>query len=591
MLDRPFDLWWAPSALQFLIAPAALVFVVAGSAYVIVRLTGSGFSPLSAALSATVALDLCPDIYFRLTESGTLAPAMAAAVALTAGGVLWVLLWVAASKLAEFLNVRAQSVASTLVLTSALVVILVAAILGLRAQPQLEPARTTAGYPAAVVLVSIDTLRADHVSAYGYERNTTPNLDRFATEGARFADVSSPSSWTLPTHLSLFTGLPPAAHGVVTKLGQRLHRRVITLAETFRSRGFETAGFVMTGYMEAECGHIQGFDYYDDFSVSSACKVHKKRCVTSPALLESVTGYLEKWNRRGRTRPLFLFVHFWDVHDLYNPPPPYDRAFTPRGPPADRIDYEVLNAHVYGAARDVINELPVERLVSLYDGEIAFVDGQFAKLTTALSRYGIYDDTLLAVVADHGDEFFEHGHWKHSKTLYQESIHVPLIIRYPPVVAAGRVITTPVSLIDAAPTLLSLAGVDMPARFGRLDVAEPRPALDLSGMISRVPQPTAEPEEPRPLFGDLLGRRGYVRLGRYKLIAEADGLGNDELYDLQTDPGEHVNLASQRPELLSELAVHLRTWRELWNRTERGAQDAEFSARQLENLRALGYLD
>ncbi len=445
------------------------------------------------------------------------------------------------------------------------------------------PGRPAAIQPSGhpnILLISIDSLRADHVHAYGYARDTTPTLDRLAREGVLFRQAVAPTTWTLPSHLTMLTALPPCAHQVVRD-GQSLDPAAVTLAEALSGAGYGTAAFVSGPYLRAEYGFYQGFQHYDDYSVAAPDHRASHQMITSPALTRLVGGWLHKWNEAGAQRPFFIFLHMWDVHYDYIPPSPYDTLFDPDYQGGiDPTGYERSSAIHPGMDRR-----DLEHIIALYDGEIRYTDEHIGKILDLLREMGRLDETVVAVTADHGDEFFEHGQKGHRNNLYDTTLLVPLIIRYPPRIPAGAVVKEQVRLLDLAPTLLSLAGVEKPREFG-FDISggrlKPRNLMTLLG--------AGKPGGGGSLaFGDLHGQLACVRTGKWKLITRLDQAAPVELYHLEADPGEQSNLAGRRlPEAESLLGV-LRLWRKAAAGRFR-TRSLETDHRHLESLRDLGYI-
>ncbi|MBN2491692.1 MAG: sulfatase, partial [Planctomycetes bacterium] len=380
-----------------------------------------------------------------------------------------------------------------------------------------------------VILISIDSLRPDHLGCYGYARNTSPTLDRLAQEGALFETVWSSTSWTLPAHAALFTSLPDLVHGCIH--GDRwLDGSRYTLAEAFQDAGYHTAGFFSGPYLHPNYGLAQGFDSYHDctsyadqtlaFLQGQAAAgaeppvVLSCKDITNEIVLRAVTRWLERAPRG----PFFLFIHMWDVHYEYIPPAPYDTMFV-----AERADPDGAGPHGAAAARHL------EYLKSQYDGEIRWTDDTLAKLFARLAERGRFENAVIAVTADHGEAFGEHGLHGHHYTLFEEEVRVPLILRYPPAVPAGRRIPELAHLIDLAPTLLSLASLrPMPHALGR----------DLTPLLAG----TGAPWPDTPVLSELLdplvtGPQLALRTRTWKL-AELIGTGRVLMFDLEKDPGE-----------------------------------------------------
>ena len=410
------------------------------------------------------------------------------------------------------------------------------------AAAQARPSRPASrrGTHPNIVLVSIESLREDHVGCYGYAKPTTPFLDRLAGEGVRFHNVVSPTSWTLPAHASLFTGLNSYTHGLVAN-AFRLGDGVVTLAEVLKSAGYRTAGLYGGPYLHPTYGIAQGFETYvscmtkisDDLSGDAvraeasvaASSAHDD--VTGPRTLERVTRWLDTIG----DRPFFLFVHLWDPHYDYIPPercwrifdPDYSGTLTGEG----MMTNKAINAGM--SKRDL------EHLIALYDGEIRFTDENLSKILAEIARRRPVDSSLVVVTADHGEEFFEHGEKGHQKTLYEEVIRVPLVVRWPGHIDAGRVVQDQVRLIDVMPTVLSLAGVPAPTRIEGRDVS---PLLRGKAL------------EAAPALCDLQNRPPQlyaVRTNSHMFIAAQVGHGSQvkfgyQFYDLERDPGERTPL-------------------------------------------------
>ncbi len=355
-----------------------------------------------------------------------------------------------------------------------------------------DDAPQSSSRPPHILLVSVDTLRADHLSCYGYERPTSPRLDAFAQEGVLFERAWSTSSWTLPAHLSLLTGLFVSSHGVCDdRLWTRRDEQGEPVPPPLRGRfvsealsdaGYATAGFYTWKYLERQFGFGPGFDQWERLGhrfwshpvvgpeferLRAAGDTGALRALADahPALFDDTLPSSEEVLERALTwldterdtqRPFFLFLHLFDVHDPYTPPAPFDTRFDPDYTgPIDGRRVTAADSDVHGgmAARDL------EHLVALYDGEIAWVDSILGRLFDALDERGLEQDTLVIVTADHGEEFFEHGHKTHRRQLFSESTHVPLILRWPAALPAGLRIDSGVGLVDIAATLGAAAGV------------------------------------------------------------------------------------------------------------------------------------
>ncbi|MCP3981041.1 MAG: sulfatase [bacterium] len=305
-----------------------------------------------------------------------------------------------------------------------------------------------------VLLIVLDTTRADHLSAYGYDRLTTPNLDRLAADGERYEEAYAQAPWTLPSMATILTGYPPHRHGAgksdVGMFG--LREDVTTLAQRMRRAGYSTAAFVNVVWCSPDLSSLdRGFDTYD-FHGSDASNVgHRDARRTTDAVLD--------WFEKADDRPAFVVVHYFDPHLTYDPPAPYDTMFDAG---ASAIPRGFGSAQdVFGIRDGTIRLDPARRrhLVARYDGELRHVDEQFGRLRAELERRGRWEDALVIVVADHGEEFWEHGGFEHGHAHYRETLRVPLIVRRPggPV---GRVSADRVRQLDVAPTVIDFAGIE-----------------------------------------------------------------------------------------------------------------------------------
>ena len=443
-----------------------------------------------------------------------------------------------------------------------------------------------AGQPN-ILLISIDSLRADHLSSYGYPRKTSPNIDVVAAQGALFKIVVAPSTWTLPTHLSMLTSLAPEEHGVV-KDKMRLSEKAVLLQEVLWRSGYTTAGFVAGPYLDAKYGFSKGFDYYDDFSAIKSREKLSHRGITSPKSYRIFNRWLTRWDRKGRRRPFFVFLHMWDVHFDYAPPAPYDTMFDPDYKGDITSDDFIDNPRI----RPNMNPRDLEHIIALYDGEIRFTDMWLGKVFDRLKELGVWDNTIIVITSDHGDEFFEHGMKGHRANLYGTTTLVPLIIRYPPQVPAGKVVERQVRLIDIPPTILTLAGLTPPADFGTPALSGTETASDLTPFVLAA----STQDLPGLLaFGDLhlaRGKYASIQNERYKLILynENGGRTSIELYDLRTDLDERHNIAQDRQDLVVQLREQLVNWRANRTSVSKPAETIELGTEHERMLRSLGYI-
>ncbi len=454
--------------------------------------------------------------------------------------------------------------------------------LGCRFQPSAPP---------SIVLISLDTLRADHLSVYGYPKPTSPGLDAFASGAVRFASAHAQATGTIPSHLSLLSSLLPPHFRITRDDGSntnqpatrlRLPDAVQTLAEALREQGYETLALTDGGTMAPRYGFSQGFDRYE---------INRPRGL--PRILEALPGWLEQRGRLAETPaadepPLFLFLHSFDIHEPYDAPEPFARSFS-SGSFQDFLQtrgYPPVPRALSPRARALGPE-DLAEVEGLYDNGIAWADDSVAKLFRLLDAHDLFEDSIVVVLSDHGDEFLEHGGFNHGRTVYQELVHVPLLLRLPGGRHGGRVLEEPVALVDVAPTLLEAAGLPIPASFQGLSLL---PFLDGRADPSQLDERPIFFESPR-----VQGQHG-LRQGRWKLIQNRKR-GKLELYDLAEDEGEQLDRGSREVELLEDLLAHLLAWvdemeqqgrREGWMAVR---QTGAPSDQQLRRLRELGYVE
>lgn len=460
--------------------------------------------------------------------------------------------------------------------------------------------------PPNLILVSIDTLRADHLSTHGYSKPTSPRLDALGVEGLVFENAYASSQWTLPSHVSMFTGLDPIAHGVLHPK-QSLALEHITLAERLEAQGYDTAGLIATrrfSFLGADRNIDQGFDSYQHSPYPrpfrkgalvrwldyTAFKYLDRGLGQAPLQVEAAVH----WIRRHAERPFFLFLHLMEVHSnaegplAYGAPDDVALRFCPEegigaydgcGSSGACTSFRLYELD------DGATPQPDEMraLICLYDGAIAYTDDALGRLFDAVDELGLADRSLIVVTSDHGEAFLEHGRVLH-RTVYNEVAHVPLILRGPGVEAGTR-IASPVQLIDLLPTFLDLAGLP------------PDPGLQgrsLSKLLAGVEDPTPVDALTIASFD---GRRTALVRGHWKLIFEAPGL-DEELFDLATDPGEARNRvedpALQGPlQRMRDSAAQYKADSVAWNRSIFGGLDLreiELSEDERAQLNALGYV-
>jgi arylsulfatase A-like enzyme len=383
------------------------------------------------------------------------------------------------------------------------------------------PAVTAASPDAPLVVVYlVDTLRADHTGPYGYARDTTPHLDAFAKDAVVFDQAVVHASWTKPSVASILTSLLPAQHRAV-QLRDPLDPAHVTLAQMLQARGYATGAAIANSVIYgAESSFDRGFDYFAGLHGEGD---RPSKLVGADVVVDAALSWLEA--RRGF--PTFLYVHTMDPHVPYAPPPPFDRKYEPHpteGHPAQdpRSDYK--------------EPLDRERMIAQYDGDVAYGDQEFGRFVRGLKERGLYDRALVVFLADHGEEFLDHGKWLHGRSVFDELIRIPLVVKLPGRRDAGRRVALQVQAVDVLPTVLESQGLPVPAP----------PAI-----AGRPLQPLlAGKEDRRPAISEI-SHRGFVAHG---VRTEADkyihrfGPETDELYfDLVKDPKEQTSVLESQP--------------------------------------------
>jgi arylsulfatase A-like enzyme len=451
--------------------------------------------------------------------------------------------------------------------------------------PNNPPAKPhSPGFPN-VVMISLDTVRADHCSVYGYPKPTTPNLVRLAEEGVVFDAAYAPTGITGPSHSTLFTGQYVIFHGVV-KNGLRLQDGSVTLAERLREAGYDTAGFVSSFPLDHRFGYAQGFDAFDDDFAFGKHTIDLRNwegyALERPfdRRGDFTTRRALRWleTRRDEKKPFFLFVHYFDPHSPYLPLPE-SREKIP-------LDSESNS---------------LERLLQQYDSEIAFADRQIGLLLDALEAASLSEDTLVVVVADHGEGLMQRGYLQHAANINEEEVRVPMLMRWVGRIPRGSRIGAPVSLMDVAPTVLDAGGIGYREEEiqGRslfrvlTGHQEPNPERPIHLFRRQYPygtlyagwnglQPDGQPYPPVPVAGEEYG----LREGPWKYIIGPQERKR-ELFDLDADPRELTNLADEHPERVQAMHRDLETWVATYRRPP--APDARNEVDR-EALEALGYV-
>lgn len=453
--------------------------------------------------------------------------------------------------------------------------------------------------PGPVFLVTIDTLRADHLGAYGYPLPTSPFLDRLALEGVRFERAISSMATTVPAHVSIFTSRYPLQVGV-RRNGDVLPDSVYTLAEHLSDNGYTTAAFVATKAHFAVSNLDQGFGVFDE-PLAGRRRVEQ--------VLDLALDWLET---RARLERLFLWIHLFDPHSPVDPPSSYEAMMSLDGASKEAYRRFLREAHhveplqvvkdlkLQGELIRGVDRFMLEDYLRLYDAEIRFVDDQLGRFYEALRRYPAFSRALWIVTSDHGEGLGNHGWMGHGKHIYNEQVRVPLILHHTDAPSGGRVVSEVVELLDLWPTVAEHLGLESPDKAVLL--GRPLGPLYLNGhrksdasrslafSVRRSYQQDPRgvwPSIPEQQLNYERGETYALQSGRYKYLLRTEG--RDELFDLAADPYETRNLIESHRPVARDLRRRIRTMVAGF-RSE--APDAPLSAgpETQERLRALGYL-
>ncbi|MFN0009953.1 MAG: sulfatase [Planctomycetota bacterium] len=408
--------------------------------------------------------------------------------------------------------------------------------------------------PSVVVLITIDTLRADAVSFHGEEPGTTPFLQSLAAEGVVFTSAYAPSSWTVPTMASLFTGVAPTSHGVVRGVvveGDRspsdppVHSQPVvpgsftTLAEAFEHAGYETVGVPSNRHLADYLGFAQGFRQY--FGKADFLNADRVNPLVGDHLHRA---FGPEWMKTWKKKPAFLWIHYFDPHDPFTPREPWlsqrapELARSLRDSPANLVMTDLEKRYPEP------DQALADKIRPLYYSEISYLDEHLRRLDEALGLRG--NEVLLVITADHGEEIVDHGRLGHGHSLHEELVRVPLMIRWPAAVKGGRRIGTPVSLLDVYPTLSELTGIEAPEALQGRSFA-PELVRDEKGAA-------------RALCFEL-DRSGAKAAAIFeppwKLIHQTYPARRIQLFDLKEDPEERHDLSGAEPRIVQDLEARL----------------------------------
>lgn len=435
----------------------------------------------------------------------------------------------------------------------------------------------------SVVMILIDTLRADYLGTYGFQGDVSPHLDALARDGVVFEKCFSQSPWTKPSVATLFTGLYPSVHKVYTEEGKfhakgggnrstdALARDAVTLAEALSDRGYSNAAFVANPWLRAAHGFDQGFVKFDTEGADNDQK--------ATVLVDRAKQWL---NQVRSDSPFFLYVHMMDVHAPYDAPQEDFEAVrdSPSLGPSQPLEKRLFDRIPAYMKIPEWTKQPDAADVRVWRGRYAagvrFVDRAIGDLVEHLRQTGRYDETLFVVVSDHGEELYDHGAWDHGYRVYDHQIHVPLIVRYPKSQFAGTRVAGVSRIVDLMPTVLSVAGAPLPPLLQ---------GKDLAALVGGADEGRVSVTEAVKWAPDMRAARSVS----HKLVARG---GVQQLYDLVRDPREMEDVRTQQADVASRLAAALAAY-ESGNQAHPGlaATQAEVPAEVRERLRSLGYME
>lgn len=427
--------------------------------------------------------------------------------------------------------------------------------------------------PKNVIFILVDTLRADHLSTYGYARPTSPNVDAFAKEAVKFDDARSQASCTFPSANSILTSRWPAAFLGQPNQALGIPEGIPSLAEILHTQGFRTVAVSASAVVRntpsrfnPTAGYGRGFDVFQE-----DCVWKSAACVNRQAAPFLVQG----------DKPLFLYLHYIDPHGPYQPPKGWRHKFASGRPDKKWVrigDPNPIGNWIYkGKENPGFTPGDLQYLKDLYDDEISFFDENFAALLESLRTSGLMENSLIVFTSDHGEEFLEHGHIKHCRTVFDNSIRIPMLLKVPGMDA--RTVSAPVQNLDLVPTILDYLGIGTGGYV--FEGRSLRPVLE---------KEEAKEQDPAHLQYALQGTFRSASDGRYKLIQDLDA-GTTTLYDLKTDPAETADILRRERRAYFRLRDALSGWIGKTEGQGAGSESVRKAKEAEARLRSLGYIE
>ncbi len=475
--------------------------------------------------------------------------------------------------------------AGRLVLLAALPLLAAALFLWLR--PGVDAPAPTASWRVTapnVLLLGIDTLREDHTCSFESSGVRTPYMAALARDGIRFARCYATAPWTLPSFASIFTGQLPSHHEAIGGDYQQLDDRHTTIAERFSDAGYHTVGFMGVYYLTSAYNMEQGFN----------TNMRVPKVMTDYDQASTITALSLEYSRRYGEGPFYLFTHYYDPHAPYAPPPPYDTIYyfdrDPRAPGPPILDTIMASQTLVDDNKEtgmydwLDGVTDWQYPTAQYAAEVSYTDAQVGRLLAGLKEQGLYDDMLIVLVSDHGEHLIDHDIYFTHYLPYQETIHVPLIVKLPGNHGGGRVVQEPVSTLDVLPTILEVAGLETP---GDLAGRSLLPALLGEGEIGArtlLAEQGSSPDRFSKALVEWPWKLLYFREGEIERL---------ELYRLDTDPWERVDLFPQMPSVAEAMSEKLWTYFDPEAPLTRSGESrpAELDEAERRRLRSLGYVD